>query len=378
MATPDLTSCFATFVDAHQLTTLVRKHKQDRADLPRLAHTSRYPAGRIGAGMNKGTQQSLNERLDHTFRQADAGRERAKVLMRAVERDPTEAAKLAREVIPMLMEQERARAAQICGVDVADPDWSSGPDWGKKAESLDLLDLLKVYQIGNSHLVFGLCKEEIAGFDSDASLSEEDRAVKICEAVLSVLEDLAAVWLHGLAELSALACFSDGEDSKAAQVAKDEEGRRLAGHLATKISLGRNLRAAKALNEIREHNKPPHRERFEALLRELYVEAPKVWAERSSTDQHLRATRSATLKRVEGRDRQGPGAAREIAAFAEREALLRKARDAQLTPREHELFEFFIDNPTARNADAARTLDIAVGTVKSLKSRIAKRLRYAS
>jgi hypothetical protein len=36
MATPDLTSCFATFVDAHHLTTLVRKHKQDRADLPPL------------------------------------------------------------------------------------------------------------------------------------------------------------------------------------------------------------------------------------------------------------------------------------------------------------------------------------------------------
>lgn len=357
---------------------LVRKHKQDRADLPRLAHTSRYPAGRIGVGMNKGTQRSLNGCLDQAFRQADAHREKAKVLKRAAEINPTETAALAREGIPVLMAQNRASAARICGVDVADPDWSGSPDWVKKAASLDPLDLLMVYQIGNGYLVFERCREEIADLDSDATLSKEQREAKICEAVLSVFEDLAAVWLHGLAELSALACFSDGGDSKAAQVAKDEEGRRLAGYLATKISLGRNLRAAKALNEIREHNKPPRRERFEALLRELYVEAPKVWAERSSTDRHLRATRSATLKKIEGRDRQEPSTTRELAAFAEREALLRRASDARLTPREHELFEFFIDNPTARNADAARTLNIAVGTVKSLKSRIAKRLRTAS
>jgi DNA-binding CsgD family transcriptional regulator len=177
--------------------------------------------------------------------------------------------------------------------------------------------------------------------------------------------------------LSALACFSDGEDSKAAQVAKHEEGRRLAGHLATKISLTRNRRAAKALDGIRERNKPPRRERFEALLRELYLEAPPAWAERSSTDRHLRATRSATLKKIEGRDRQEPSTTRELATFAEREALLRRASDARLTPREHELFEFFLDIPSARNADAARALDIAVGTVKSFKSRIAKRLHTA-
>jgi hypothetical protein len=270
------------------------------------------------------------------------------------------------------MEQNRARAAQLCEVDITDPDWSRDPVWQKKAASLDFLDLSMVYQIGNNYLVFERCQEEIAGFDSDASLSEEDRAAKICEAVVNVLEDLAAVWLHELTELRAWVCSSDGEDSKAAKLAKDEEARRLAGYLATKISLGRNLRAAKALDEIRERNKPASRERFEALLRELYVEAPPVWAERSSTDWQLRETRSATLKKIEGRDRQGPSVETELAAFAEREALLRKARDPNLTPRENELFRFFIENPSATNADAARALNIKEGTVKSLKARIKK------
>lgn len=322
--------------------------------------------------MNKDTQWSLNERLDQAFRQAGAHREKAKVLKGAAERNPTETAALAREVIPVLMDQNRANAAQLCEVDVADPDWSRDPVWQEKAAHLDFLDLAMVYQIGNNYLVFEQCEKAIADLDSDASLPEEDRAAKICETVVSTFEALSAAWLHELAELRAWVCFSDGEDSKAAQLAKDEEGRRLAGHLATKISLGRNLRLAKALDEIRERNKPASRERFEALLRELYVEAPPVWAERSSTDWQLRATRSTTLKKIEGRDRQGPSVETELAAFAEREALLRKARDPNLTPRENELVRFFIENLSATNADAARALGIKEGTVKSLKARIKK------
>ena len=327
--------------------------------------------------MNKDTQWSLNERLDQAFRQADAHREKAKVLKRAAERNPTETAALAREVIPVLMEQNRARAAQLCEVDITDPDWSRDPVWQEKAATLDFLDLSMVYQIGNNYLVFERCQEEIADFDSDASLSDENRAAKICETVGSAFEHLSAVWLHELTELRAWVCSSDGEDSKAAKLAKDEEARRLAAHLATKISLGRNLRVAKALDEIRERNKPASRERFAALLRELYVEAPPAWAEVSSTDWHLRATRSATLKKIEGRDRQRPCATRELAAFANREKLLQKARDAELTPREQDLFVFFLENPSAKNVDAARTLGIAVGTVKSLKARVKKRL-YAA
>ena len=60
----------------------------------------------------------------------------------------------------------------------------------------------------------------------------------------------------------------------------------------------------------------------------------------------------------------------ELAAFAEREALLKKGRDAGLPPREYELFSFFVDNPGATNAEAAQALGVAVGTVKSMRHRI--------
>jgi len=60
----------------------------------------------------------------------------------------------------------------------------------------------------------------------------------------------------------------------------------------------------------------------------------------------------------------------ELAAFAEQEAVLKRGRDVKLPPREYELFKFFVHNPGATNAQAARALGIAIGTVKSLKHRI--------
>jgi DNA-binding CsgD family transcriptional regulator len=60
----------------------------------------------------------------------------------------------------------------------------------------------------------------------------------------------------------------------------------------------------------------------------------------------------------------------ELAAFANRERLLKWGRDVGLPPREYELFGFLVDNPGATNSEAAQTMGIAVGTVKSLKHRI--------
>jgi DNA-binding CsgD family transcriptional regulator len=67
----------------------------------------------------------------------------------------------------------------------------------------------------------------------------------------------------------------------------------------------------------------------------------------------------------------------QLAAFADREAILARARAAGLPPREYELLRVFIDNPGATNAEAGRRLGIAVGTVKSLKHRIKNTLGAA-
>ena len=71
-----------------------------------------------------------------------------------------------------------------------------------------------------------------------------------------------------------------------------------------------------------------------------------------------------------GRDQTRHGEVTELAGFAERDKLLKRGRDAGLPPREYELYKFFISNPGATNPQAARTLGVSVGTVKSLRHRI--------
>lgn len=71
----------------------------------------------------------------------------------------------------------------------------------------------------------------------------------------------------------------------------------------------------------------------------------------------------------------------ELAAWADREKLLRRGREAGLTPREYELFELFIRDPERymrngklKHAEAAKKLGVATGTVKALWSRVRKTL----
>ena len=66
---------------------------------------------------------------------------------------------------------------------------------------------------------------------------------------------------------------------------------------------------------------------------------------------------------------------------AEREALLRRAREAGLPPREYELFRLvmgdqrrFLRNGKLNHREAAQEMHVAVGTIKSLWSRIKKTL----
>ena len=72
----------------------------------------------------------------------------------------------------------------------------------------------------------------------------------------------------------------------------------------------------------------------------------------------------------------------DLAAFAERERLLKKAREAALTPREYELFGLVVSDPKRflrdgklNHNEAAREMGVAVGTIKSLWSRTRKTLR---
>jgi DNA-binding CsgD family transcriptional regulator len=73
-------------------------------------------------------------------------------------------------------------------------------------------------------------------------------------------------------------------------------------------------------------------------------------------------------------DRAADNPEQDLAQFANREELLRVARDAGLTPREMELYEFFIQNPQAKYREAADKLGMSVQQVGVLKYRIKETL----
>lgn len=71
----------------------------------------------------------------------------------------------------------------------------------------------------------------------------------------------------------------------------------------------------------------------------------------------------------------------ELALFADREKLLKRGKDAGLSPREYQLFalvtgdpERFLSNGKLDHSEAAQAMGVAVGTTKSLWSRTKKKI----
>jgi DNA-binding response OmpR family regulator len=94
----------------------------------------------------------------------------------------------------------------------------------------------------------------------------------------------------------------------------------------------------------------------------------------------MRATRTEVAKKLE-RHHKAPPEEIELAMFTNREALLKRGRGAGLPPREYELFALVMDDPgrflrngKLNHREAAQEMDVAVGTIKSLWSRIKKTL----
>jgi len=223
--------------------------------------------------------------------------------------------------------------------------------------------------------------------EAAAGLADAELSAKVCEAGFEVCEMLESAKLWELGEIRKEAEDNLGE--AAAQKARDAEASHLAGHLAIRTSVTRNRRLRKALDDLREHNKPASRERFEQLLRELYIVGPKVWNEHRGNVGGLSRTRTAAVKMIEQRLMAGslPSTdAIELAQFAENEKLLQQAKNAGLAPREFELFALVMGDTKRflrkgdlklNHSEAAHAMGVATGTTKSLWSRIKKKIRAA-
>ena len=152
----------------------------------------------------------------------------------------------------------------------------------------------------------------------------------------------------------------------------------LTTHVVTHTSLHKNLRLRARIDELRADDES----RFSRLLKELPAEVLTAYRARAAGWGDLMDVRTEALRRLEKPSARSE--VHELAAFAEREALLKRAREARLTQRELELFgmvlgdtERFFKNGKLNHGEAARELGVAVGTIKSLWSRIRKSLSAA-
>lgn len=342
----------------------------------------------------------FDTRLYDTFLAAAADRGKIKVFKDQARQHPMEAAAAVRSGVPLIIQHKREQAYTLYNIDLADQKWKEQA----KQRHLDFLEGVLLLMSANTYLVLTVCQGKLDAYEKDTSLPREEWAAKVCQAGIEYLEGTEAILLHALTEMHVLA--QSAGDPAATELAKDAMALRLAGHLATRTSLTKNKRLAKALDAIRSYNKRTGRARLEALLRELYLEAPGVWSKYSQTDWQLRATRSEAAKNIEQRHKpqavemdlevfaereallieqhDKPRAVEiDLAAFSqrEREAVLKRGREAGLPAREYELFalvmgdpERFLRNGKLNHREAAQEMDVAVGTIKSLWSRIKKTL----
>jgi len=213
-----------------------------------------------------------------------------------------------------------------------------------------------------------------------SSFPPKDRARMICNAFSDVMRETPAVY----------AAFANCEE-KYAPGAREYASAMLAAWARSHLNSHQGIKAAL---------EGPNRET------EFVSAALMAWRELGPDSPIVRSTRFRDWLREhgemqkDGRRKKAPGPPsfvnlvdrflsgrssgqktkspeHELATFAEREALLRLGREAGLPPKEMQLLKLLASNPGISNPEAARELNIALGTAKSLKHRIKKSLGAA-
>jgi DNA-binding CsgD family transcriptional regulator len=144
----------------------------------------------------------------------------------------------------------------------------------------------------------------------------------------------------------------------------------LTSHVATHTSMRTNLRLRAGIAERREEGETL----FARLLKELPAEALTAYIEKPPAWGDLMDLRSEVARRLEKREAPPAPDLRDLAQFADREALLKRVRDAALAPKEYEVFKLFVENPGVKYREVADKLGVSIGTVSKMKSRIKKAL----
>lgn len=146
-------------------------------------------------------------------------------------------------------------------------------------------------------------------------------------------------------------------------------GAYLTTHTAAHTSLHKNLRLRAGIDELRSDDES----RFSRLLRELPAEVLAAYRGRPPGWGDLMDVRTAAARNLE---KKGPRPdMRELASFADRENLLKRAKVARLSPQEFEVFELYIENPKLKYREVAERLGIkSTQQVGVIKHRIKNKL----
>lgn len=142
----------------------------------------------------------------------------------------------------------------------------------------------------------------------------------------------------------------------------------LTSYLATHTSLHANSRLRDSIDELREEGES----RFARLLKELPADALAAYRDRPGDFGNLMDIRTEAARRLEKRN--APPDLQGLAAFADRENLLKHAKAARLSPQELEVFKLCTEKPNLKYREIAAQLGISTSQVGVLKHRIKHKL----
>jgi DNA-binding CsgD family transcriptional regulator len=145
----------------------------------------------------------------------------------------------------------------------------------------------------------------------------------------------------------------------------------LTTHVAVHTSLHKNRRLWAAIEELRTGDEST----FSRLLKELPAEALAAYREREAGWGDLMDVRTEAARRLAKLGKtDAPSELQELAEFANREILLKRAKAARLSPQELDLFQLCIDKPKLTYREIAAELGVSVSQVGVIKHRIKNKL----
>ncbi len=264
------------------------------------------------------------------------------------------------QMLPTQMDALEKEAADF-GISLGDRG-----DWEKVLQRRGTIEnAFKVVTMADSYerLREAKARIELQGRNLACSVVDtEEFCRSVCDIYLEMLKGIQAGRV-GLVAALQKRLPNNFEDTALATV--------ISGYLIAHISLRHNKRLRAAIDSLREEGESG----FARLLKELPAEALEHWNESPRYTGDLMNLRTAVAHALEEQGAQPKE--NELAEFVnreQREKLLKRARAAGLTPREHELFALLLEHPRMKLREAADKLGVSVGTVKSLKSRIKKTL----